>query len=114
MLTTDALRAYGANVDDGLARCMGREDFYLRLVKMARADGNVARLKDALAANDLTAAFEAAHALKGVTANLSLTPVHTPVAEITELLRARTQTDYAPLMAQISAAWDAFMALTDD
>ena len=39
-------------------------------------------------------AFDAAHALKGVLGNLSLTPIYTPVAEITELFRRETDMDY--------------------
>ena len=38
MLTIDALRAYGADVDDGLRRCMNNEGFYLKLVEKAAAD----------------------------------------------------------------------------
>ena len=113
MLTVDSLRAFGANVDEGMARCMGREDFYLRLVKMARNDTNIGKLRAAVDAGDLDAGFEAAHALKGVTANLALTPILTPVSEMTELLRARTQADYQPLMARAEAAWNEFAALVD-
>ena len=43
----------------------------------------------------------ASHALKGVLGNLSLTPLYEKVCEITELLRARTETDYAPLLSEI-------------
>ena len=32
MLTIDALKEYGANVDEGLGRCMGNEALYLKLV----------------------------------------------------------------------------------
>ena len=35
MLTIDSLRAYGANVDDGMTRCMNNEAFYFRLIGMA-------------------------------------------------------------------------------
>ena len=35
MLTIEKLKAYGANVDEGLSRCMNNETFYLRLVNMA-------------------------------------------------------------------------------
>ena len=113
MLTVQSLREFGANVDEGLTRCMGREDFYLRLVRMAREDSNMRKLREALDKNDLDAAFEAAHALKGVMANLALTPVLKPVSEITECLRSRTQMDYQPLMRQIETAWQQFTALTD-
>ena len=50
MLTIDALRAYGADVDDGLRRCMNNEGFYLKLVEKAAADPSVDRLKEAVEA----------------------------------------------------------------
>ena len=111
MLTVDTLRAFGANVDEGLGRCMGREDFYLRLVKMVRADTNIVRLREAVDAGDLKAGFEAAHALKGVLANLALTPVLTPVQELTELLRARTEMDYTSLLQEARVQMDRLLAL---
>ena len=101
MLTIEKLRAWGADVDEAMARCLNNEAFYLRLVDKGLQDPNFDRLKEAIAAGDLDRAFEAAHALKGVLANLALTPVLDPVREITELLRAGTQTDYAPLLAAI-------------
>ena len=53
---------------------------------------------------DLGRGFELAHALKGVSANLSLTPIETPVREITELLRNRAETDYGPYLDRIGEA----------
>ena len=35
MLTIDYLREFGADVQDGLNRCMNEEDFYLELVNLA-------------------------------------------------------------------------------
>ena len=110
-MTLDDLRAFGADVDDGLARCMNNEDFYLRLVGMVQNDAGFDKLAAALAENNLKAAFEAAHALKGVLGNLSLTPLFQPVQEITELLRAETQMDYSDLLATILAKRDEFLAL---
>lgn len=114
MLTIESLQALGADTAEGLARCMNMEAFYLRLVKMIPDDPNFDRLAAALAANDLDGAFEAAHALKGVLANLSLTQILTPVSEMTELLRARTETDYGALLAQALAQRDALRALVQD
>ena len=103
MLTIEALRAWGADTDDGLRRCMNNEAFYLRLVEKSARDGTCDRLKEAVEAGDREKAFELAHALKGMYANLALTPLSAPLSEITELLRARTQTDYAPLIGEITA-----------
>lgn len=110
-MTLDDLIAYGANVEEGLARCMNNEGFYLRLVESVKADEGVAKLESAIDAGNLEGAFEAAHALKGVLGNLSLTPLYEPVSEITELLRARTEMDYAPLVATIKEQWQKFLAL---
>lgn len=113
MLTIDTLRSYGADVEDGLNRCMNYEQFYLELVRSVMPDPKVEELAKAVRAGDLDNAFELAHALKGMFANLALTPLLTPVCEITELLRARTQTDYEPLLAQIQAAMEALRKLED-
>lgn len=89
-MTLDALRAYGANTGEGMARCMNNEAFYLRMVGMALNDKNFDALTAAINAGNATAAFEASHALKGSIGNLSLTPIYQPLCELTELLRGKT------------------------
>ena len=32
MITVDNLKKFGANTEEGIARCMGNEQFYLKLV----------------------------------------------------------------------------------
>lgn len=110
-MTIDQLKAYGANTEEGLQRCLNNEGFYLRMVKMIPGDPNFQKLYDAVGAGDLAAAFDAAHALKGSTGNLALTPILTPVTEITELLRARTETDYSPLIEAIRKGHDALQEI---
>ena len=111
MLTIEALKAYGADVDDGLTRCMNNQEFYLKLIGKALEDPNFKKLEDSIAAKDFDSAFEAAHSLKGVLGNLALTPIYKPVFDITELLRARTETDYAPILKEISDKKAELMAL---
>ena len=110
-VTIDDLIAYGANVDEGLSRCMGNEGFYLRLVESLKGEQGFDALKAALDAGNLREAFETAHALKGVLGNLSITPLYEPVSELTEYLRAETQMDYAPLIDAILQERDRFVAL---
>ena len=89
MITMEKLREYGADTESGLARCLGREDFYLRLVGKALEDTEgPEKLRLAMESKDIRAGFEAAHSLKGVYGNLSLTPLLTPVSELTEIFRA--------------------------
>ena len=101
MITIDALKEYGANVDEGLSRCMNNEALFLKLVAIIPGEPNFDKLKESLEAGNLDAAFESAHALKGVTGNLSLTPLYDPLVEITELLRARENIDYTEFIDTI-------------
>ena len=100
-MNIETLKNFGANTDEGLARCFGMEDFYLKLVKTVPDEGNFDRLAEAVRANDLDTAFECAHALKGVLGNLSLTPIYTPVGEMTEQLRAHAEADYSAQLDEI-------------
>ena len=111
MLTVEALRACGANTEEGLGRCMNNEAFYLRLVNMALDDAGFEKLAAAVASADKKAAFETAHSLKGVLGNLALTPLYIPVSEMTELLRASADADYQSYLDRILAARDQLLAL---
>ena len=102
MLTIDSLEAFGADTDDALARCMGNEAFYFKLIGKVLDDKNFEVLEQAIHAKDLDKAFEAAHSLKGVLGNLSLTPVYDPVNEMTELLRSRNDVDYTTYLKAIA------------
>ena len=103
MMTLEQLRAWGADVDEALPRCLNNEGFYLKLVGKAVEEPAFDRLREAVEAGNLAAAFDQAHALKGVTGNLALTPIDKPVREMTEHLRARREMDYQPLLSEILA-----------
>ena len=111
MVTIEKLNAFGADTNEGLARCYNNETLYLRLINMLPKEKNFDKLQTALQENDLDAAFEAAHALKGVTGNLSLTPMYNVVVEITEPLRSRTQMDYTPLITELLKMRDEIAAM---
>ena len=93
MLSIDALKEYGADVESGLARCMGNEAFYLRMVGLALEDAHFDQLFESIEAGDVKAGFDHAHALKGVLGNLALTPIFDPMDELTEILRAGDEAD---------------------
>ena len=113
MLTINDLREFGANVDEGLGRCLNNEAFYLRLVGKALADGNYDKLSAAVAAGDMDAGFETAHTLKGVLANLALTPILDPVSQMTELFRRKEEGDYAGLLRTVLAERDRLLSLME-
>ncbi|MBR1798076.1 MAG: Hpt domain-containing protein [Clostridiales bacterium] len=103
MITIEKLKTYGANTEEGLGRCFGNEELYLRLVAMVPSQAEFTKLNEAIAQGDLKAGFEAAHALKGALGNLSLTPLCDKVIEITELLRMGANTDYSGILGDIEA-----------
>lgn len=111
MITLDSLRNFGAHVEDGLARCLNKEDFYLKMVNLGLADERFETLSDIIAKKDYDEAFEAVHALKGLIGNLALTPLYEPINKMTELLRAKTDTDYSELCAEIKLQRDKLLAL---
>ena len=114
MITIEKLQAFGANTQEGLARCYGNEALYLRLVGMIPAEQNFEKLRQAIEAQEIDAAFEAAHALKGVLGNLSLTPIYAPCVELTELLRAKKPTQDSGYLEEVLAQRDVLAALCAD
>ena len=101
MITIEKLKAFGANTEEGLGRCMGNEALYLRLVATIPAEKNFDKLKTSIESNNLDEAFDAVHALKGVLGNLALTPMFDMAVKITEPLRNRTVMDYSGMVSEL-------------
>ncbi len=113
MITIDLLNEFGADTKEGLARCLDDEEFYLELIPEALDRARYEELDNLLKQKNIPAAFEAAHALKGVLGNLALTPIYDPTSEMTELLRAGTDMDYSEFMTKILAERDRLAAMTE-
>ena len=114
MLTIEELSSFGADTREGLGRCLNNEAMYLRLVNMALDDASFDKLAAAVEADDRKAAFQAAHALKGVMGNLALTPIYEVSSEMTELLRAEKDADYPAYLDKILSRRNALLALRDN
>lgn len=111
MMTVESLKAAGANVEEGLARCLNKEDFYLKMVNMGLTNQNFQLLGSALEAKDFDRAFELCHSLKGVIGNLSLTPLYDLICTLTEILRSKTDTGCTGLYSQIMTMQKKLLAL---
>ena len=114
MLTIEELKKLGCDTDEGLARCLNQEDFYLKLVNSAINCEDFDTLKVALENKDLDQAFDMAHKLKGALGNLSLTPLYDKAVEITELLRNRTDMDYSELLEELLKLKEEYKALCEE
>lgn len=86
---------YGADYQSTMTRFMNSEKSYLRFLDMFLEDENLKKLGELLESNKLDDAFDAAHTLKGITANMGLTPLFNAVCDIVEPLRQRQRQDYS-------------------
>ena len=94
--------AYGGDYDVTMSRFMGKETLYMKILGMMFQDENLKKLGTAIEENDLDAAFEAAHTLKGVAGNLGLTPFYDSVCRIVEPIRNREEwEDYTQMYQEI-------------
>ena len=83
--TKAALTGAGIQVDEALERLMGSEALLERLLGKFLEDRNLAELTTALAEDRREDAFRAAHTLKGVCGNLSMTALfETLTAQVAE------------------------------
>lgn len=101
MITLENLKNNGTDIETGLARCLGKEDLYLKLVKMVLEDTKFEKLGTAIQDADLTGAFELCHALKGVAGNISVTPLYDALSEMTEKIRNKENADYLSMYSDI-------------
>ena len=81
------LDAWGCDIPAALSRCLGDTDFYLTWVNAFVTDPDFEKLDFAIRSKDYTAAFEAAHRLKGSSGTLGLTPLFQAVCAVVEDLR---------------------------
>jgi HPt (histidine-containing phosphotransfer) domain-containing protein len=70
------------NFDEGLKRMMNNTKLYVRLLSKFKADTNLDELSAQLEAGDYEKAQMAAHTVKGVAANLSLTEFFNKIRDL--------------------------------
>jgi len=76
------------NADEGINRVMNNYMLYCRLLTKFKTDPNLNEIENALAEGDLERARNVTHALKGVTANLSLAELNKQVTELEAQIKA--------------------------
>lgn len=78
----------GADTNDAVARFMGNSALYERMLKKFVTVINESPVLSYAEGGDFETAASNAHALKGVTGNLSLTPLYENYTVIVDLLRS--------------------------
>ena len=111
MLSVKTLEDFGADTKEGLARCLNKEDFYLKMINLGIKNEHFEKLKEALSKNDVKLAFEDAHALKGTIGNLALTPIYEPLEKLTEILRSGSTEGTKELSQEIFSKREELLSL---
>lgn len=99
-----AYHELGADYEGVTTRLMG-DALVARFVGKFFEDENFVKLGEALAAQDVKAAFMAAHTLKGVCQNLGFDNLYAPSSELTEVLRAGSLEGADELYAKVAAEY---------
>ncbi len=87
MNTAERLKEYGVNVSEALERFMGNEKLFLMTLKKFSASVEAHEVREKIISGDRSTAIANAHTLKGVTGNLSMTPLYEAYVEIVQSLK---------------------------
>ena len=100
----EKLAAAGCDVESALKRCVGKKDFYLKLVDKSLQEDRFDKTYEVLRSGNQEECFKEIHALKGVVANLSLNPLMDVVYPLMEIIRAEEQFDAEEWIGKIKEA----------
>lgn len=116
MSMLEELKELGVNIDEGSNRIMGNSSLYERMLgtfaKMIREN----RLQPDFDDHNYADVIEQAHAVKGTSGNLSITPVYEAYTKIVDLLRSnqpaearKVLTDVLPIQDEIIACIEKYI-----
>lgn len=88
--TRNILTEVGINVDSAMNRFLDDEDMYFEFLNQFLEDNLMSRLEQVVNAGQVKEAFDVAHTLKGVCANLSIDSMSSIVAPMVEILRSNS------------------------
>ena len=105
-LQRETLEGLGVDIEETMERFVENEALFFRCLNKLQDDKNYGMLCEAIAeGTDARKAFDAAHALKGVSANLGLTKLFNELREITEVFRAGSMDYDTDNLERLKAAY---------
>lgn len=102
----EELRTWGCDVEGAMERFLEDEELYYSCLKMVSEDAALEKLAEQLKAGEAEAAFDSAHTLKGVIANVGLTPMFDIIVRLVEPLRAGQIENLLPVYEELMQAND--------
>ena len=100
----EALRKLGVDVDGTVSRFMNNSDIYYKFLSRFPDEDRITPIKEALAAKDYEKLLQAAHKLKGVSANLGMTALSASAERIVTKVRSNTYEGFETDAAEVEAA----------
>lgn len=104
-MNRDDLIALGIDYDDGLNRFVGNKDLYEKFLLSFKDDPSYTQMITAINAQDTDTAFNAAHTLKGLCGNLSMTELYNAVCVLVEELRVNDLSNIKNSLPPVTAAY---------
>lgn len=97
----DELKELGVDIDEGLKRINGNEKLYTKLLGSFVKAINTYKVTPDYSSTDYDEVIEKAHAIKGTSGNLSITPIYKAYTQIVDLLRAGEPEKARPILEEI-------------
>lgn len=107
----EELKNWGCDIDGALERFVGDEDLYRTCLYTVLSDKAFDGLGETLRAGQVKEAFDYAHTLKGVLANMGLTPMYDITVRIVEPLRAGNGEGLLPIYEELLQAKSVLTAM---
>lgn len=104
----EKLERYGVDLEGALTRVLGDRELYLECIQDFLQENSYNRLKECMAVGDYEEAIAPAHALKGVTANLGITPLNEKIVVVLEALRGGEESTCRSSMRSFAKKWRPF------
>ncbi len=104
------LEALGVNTEEALHRFSGNSALYLKMLGKVTTAVNDLEVMPCIEKEDYETAVTNAHTLKGVTGNLSLTPLYKAYTDITNLLREQKYAEAKELLEKTLPVQNDIMA----
>ena len=107
MTVQECYEAFGGNYEEVVSR-LRTDERILKFLSRVVSDGSYQLLVDSIASGNVDEAFRAAHTLKGVCMNLSITKFAESSSTLTEFLREKRviNDELTPLLEQVKADYE--------
>ncbi len=100
------LQSLGVNLEEVLERFVDNEELYFNCIAKFTGNDYFDNFNSALNAGNVTEAFEAIHALKGVVGNLGFKWLYEKSVEVTEILRSVSLDVSQELLFELQEEYD--------